>query len=131
MVSQTVDFNITLTCFLSTTSSDIGLSSNIYLPLLLNNIASTGKANIQKDEFIVSSLSFTVKLGRSIYKTRSKRTVCAFLRVILRKFLLKRQKGAKLVVETQGRAPPPGRYQGMGNPMDKKKKPGGAYPGHL
>ena len=57
--------------------------------------------------------------------------MCTFLRTVLRKFLLERHKGAKLVVETQGKAPSPGRYQGMDNPMDKKKKPGGAYLRHL
>ena len=120
MVSQTVDFAITLTCFLSTTSSDIGLSSNIYLPLLLNNIASTGKYDIRKDEFIVSSLSHTVKLGRFIYKTRSKRKVCAFLRAVLCKFLLKKKIGMKLVVETQGRPPPPGGTRGWATQWTRK-----------
>ena len=43
VVSLTVDFAVTLACFLSTTSSDLHLSSNMHLPLLLNNIASTGK----------------------------------------------------------------------------------------
>ena len=101
MVSQTVDFAITLTCFISTTSSDLGLSSNTQLLLIINNIASTGKYDIRKDEFIVSSLSHTVKLGRFIYKTRSKRKVCAFLRAVLCKFLLERHKGPKIVVERQ------------------------------
>ena len=63
MVSQTVDFNITLTCFLSTTSSDIGLSSDMHLTLIINNIESTGKVEIKNREFIVTSLSYTVKFS--------------------------------------------------------------------
>ena len=46
--------------FLSTTLSDMGLSSNMNLPLLINSIESTVKADIQNHEFIVASLYYTV-----------------------------------------------------------------------
>ena len=63
-VSQTVYFTINLTCLLSTTSSDIGLSSNVKVPLLPNNIESTGKVEILNHEFIVHSIAYTVKLSK-------------------------------------------------------------------
>ena len=65
MVSQTVDLTITLTCFISITSSDLGLSSNRHLTLLLNKIELTGKADIKNHEFIVASLAYTVKLSKN------------------------------------------------------------------
>ena len=65
-------FSITLTCLLSTISSDLGLSSNMHLPLLLNDIESTGKDEIQKHGFVVASLSYTVKLSKNIHMERYK-----------------------------------------------------------
>ena len=72
MVSKTVDFTITLTCFLSATSSYLGLSSNTHLPLLLSNIESIGKSDIRKYEFRVSSLAYTVKLSKDVHTEKYK-----------------------------------------------------------
>ena len=72
MVSQTVDLTITLTFFISITSSDLGLSSNRHLPLLLNKIESTGKADIKNHKFIVVSLDYTVKLSKTVHMEKYK-----------------------------------------------------------
>ena len=64
---KNINFDITLTCLLSTTSSDHVLSSNMHLPLLLNRIESTGKTDTQKHEFIVASPAYTVKLSKNVH----------------------------------------------------------------
>ena len=63
MVSQTVNVAITLTCLISTTSSNLGLYSNKYLSLLQRNINSTGKVNTQKHGVTVASLAYTLKFS--------------------------------------------------------------------
>ena len=67
MVSQTINSTTTLTSLLSTTSSDIDVSSKNYIPLLLNNIESTGKAEIKNHEFVVAILSHTVKSSKNVH----------------------------------------------------------------
>ena len=72
VVLQTVDFTITFTCLISNTSSDFGLFLNMHLPLLLNNIDSAVIAEIQRHEFIVASLAYTVKPSKNVHMKKYK-----------------------------------------------------------
>ena len=64
MLSQTIDFTISLTCLLPINLSYLGLYSNMHSNFLLNNIDSTVKSHIRKHYLIAASLSYTIKLSK-------------------------------------------------------------------
>ena len=72
MVSLSVNFTTTLTCLLSTTSSDIRLFLNIHPTIVLNNTEPTERDDIRKHNFIVASLEYTLKLTKNMHMEKYK-----------------------------------------------------------